>query len=76
MQQPDWLPFLLSIGAPGPFTVQLTQFSSMLIGYYYILFLSREAKMLAGLPWVQCYGRQQCHTLFDRTASDRGVLFH
>ena len=27
--------------------------------------------MLTGFPSIQCYGRQQCHTLFDLTASDR-----
>ena len=26
--------------------------------------------MLAGFPCIQCYGQQQCHTLFDQTASD------
>ena len=27
--------------------------------------------MVAGFPWIQCYGRQQCHTRLDQTASDR-----
>ena len=27
--------------------------------------------MLAGYPFIQFYGWQQCHTLFDQTASDR-----
>jgi hypothetical protein len=31
-------------GEPGPFTAELTQFSSKLIGYYFIFVLSREAK--------------------------------
>jgi predicted nucleic acid-binding Zn ribbon protein len=27
--------------------------------------------MLAGFPYIQCYGRQQCHSLSDQTDSDR-----
>ena len=27
--------------------------------------------MLVGFRCIQCYGRQQCHTVFDQTASDR-----
>ena len=41
---PNWLPMTLFLGVPGPFTVELTQFSSTLIDYYLKLLLSREAK--------------------------------
>jgi hypothetical protein len=27
--------------------------------------------MLAEIPCIQCYGCQQCYTLFDQTTSDR-----
>ena len=50
---------------PGPFTVELTQFSSMLISYYLIFFYSR---VLAGL-------QQHRHTLLDQRASNRGPTY-
>jgi hypothetical protein len=33
---PNWLPLTLFFGVPGPFTVEVTQFSSMVIGYYVV----------------------------------------
>jgi hypothetical protein len=69
---PNWLMFTLLFGVPGQFPVELTQFSLMLITYYftYLIFI-KGGQMLAGFPCIQCYGRRQCHTLFDQTASDR-----
>ena len=38
MAYPSWLPLTLCIGESGPFTVELTQLSSTLIGYSYFFF--------------------------------------
>jgi hypothetical protein len=57
---PNWL--LLTL------FVVLTQFSSMLIGYYFILFLIKGGQMLGGFHRIQCYGQPQCHIIFDQTA--------
>jgi hypothetical protein len=51
MSKPSWLPLTLFFDAPGPFTVEVAKFSSMLIGTFFILFLVKEGQMLADFPW-------------------------
>ena len=52
-----------------------SQLSSLSLAQYWLVimlfFLIKRGQMLAGFPCIQCCGRQQCHTLFDQTASDR-----
>jgi hypothetical protein len=38
------------------------------IGFYFILLYQRRPN---DFPYIQCFRWQQCHTLFDQTASDR-----
>jgi hypothetical protein len=46
---------------PGPFTVELTRFSSTLIGYYFISVLSRETKcLLASLAFDITHTERRC----------------
>ena len=61
------------LGVPGPFTVELTQFISKLIGYYFIVFVlsSRESKCSLASLAFNAMGWKQCHTLLDQTASNR-----
>ena len=69
---PSGLPSTLLFGTPGPFTFELTQFSSRLTCYiFYFVIIIKGSPKLSGCPCIQCYGWQQCHTLFDQTASDR-----
>ena len=64
---PNLLPLTLFFGVAGPFTVELSQVS----GYYCIFFFIKGSQTLADFPCIQCYGRQQRHTLFAQTESDR-----
>jgi hypothetical protein len=47
----DRLLFTLFVGMPGPFTVELTQFNSRLIGYYFIHFFIKGDRMLASIAF-------------------------
>ena len=40
-------------GVPGPFTAELTKFSSTLISYYFISFFIMGGQMLTGFPCIQ-----------------------
>jgi hypothetical protein len=51
---PNWLPMTLSFGALGPYTVELTQFSSTLIGHYIIFVFIKGGQMRNGFPCIQC----------------------
>jgi hypothetical protein len=65
----NWLPLTLYFDELGPFTAELNQFSSMLIGYYFFYQERPNARWL--LLHSMSYGRQQCHTIFDQIESDR-----
>ena len=57
-------------------SLSLAQCRLAILLYFFI----KGGQMLAGFPCIQCNERQQCHTLYDKTASntwpihDRGAL--
>jgi hypothetical protein len=69
---PNWLPLTLFVLVlPGPFTFDLSQFSSTLVGYYYNFFLSREAECSQASLEFNATGGNNVLLFFDQTASDR-----